>query len=110
MAKTKTKAENNTEEKKIDKYAVIKGKAFTMVNKFAEVYPDYTNDQLNDRIVAEVIIAAQSVFGEDYYSKLKTQNIVLQIKEKFNASKCPYGRHTLRTKKQKEQPEDMCQP
>lgn len=63
-----------------DKYAIIKGKALTMVREFVKLYPDYEMSDLNARIAHEVITAAKYQFKDLDYSRQKTQEICFEIK------------------------------
>lgn len=71
-----------------DKYAVVKGKALSLIREFVKVYPDYNIHDLNARIAHEVIFASQSVFKDNDYSRAKTQAICFEIKETITGVKC----------------------
>ena len=98
-------------EKDKDKYAIVKGKALTMVREFVKLYPDYEMSDLNARIAHEVVIACKCVFGDTNYSRAKTQAICFEIKEsivggiKYHVS----GGVLVRAEKQEEQSADLHQ-
>ena len=64
-----------------DNYAIIKGKALTMVREYVKLYPDYDRSDLNARIVHEVITAARYQFKENDYRRQKTQEICFEIRK-----------------------------
>lgn len=65
---------------KKDDYAIVKGKALTMVRAFLKVYPDVKYNDCMNRIITEVLFAARQVIGENF-RRSKTQEICLEIKE-----------------------------
>lgn len=65
---------------KQDDYAIVKGKALTMVREFLKVYPDVKYNDCMNRIITEVLFAARQVIGENF-RRSKTQEICLEIKE-----------------------------
>lgn len=95
-----------------DKYAIVKGKALTMVREFVKLYPDYEMSDLNARIAHEVVLACKYVFGDTYYSRQKTQAICFEIKESVTGVGIKYhvsGGVLVRAKKQEEQSADLHQ-
>lgn len=61
-----------------DDYAVIKGKALTMVREFVKVYPGIDHKKLCDRITKEVIFAAYECMGNEF-SRSKIQQIYREV-------------------------------
>ena len=72
--------EKGAEEVNKDPYAVVKGKALTMVREFLKVYPDVKYNECMKRIVYEVLFSANEVIGWDF-KRSKTQQICKEIKE-----------------------------
>lgn len=65
---------------KKDSYAIVKGKALTMVREFLKVYPEVSYNECMKRIVYEVLFSANEVIGWDF-KRSKTQQICQEIKE-----------------------------
>lgn len=65
---------------RIDKYAIVKGKALTMIREFLKVYPDVSYNECMKRIVYEVLFSARQEIGWDF-KRSKTQQICQEIKE-----------------------------
>lgn len=63
-----------------DKYAIVKGKALTMIREFLKVYPDVSYNECMKRIVYEVLFSARQEVGWDF-KRSKTQKICEEIKE-----------------------------
>lgn len=63
-----------------DKYAIVKGKALTMIREFLKVYPDVSYNECMKRIVYEVLFSARQEIGWDF-KRSKTQKICEEIKE-----------------------------
>ena len=63
-----------------DKYAIVKGKALTMIREFLKVYPDVSYNECMKRIVYEVLFSARQEIGWDF-KRSKTQKICREIKE-----------------------------
>lgn len=63
-----------------DPYAVVKGKALTMVREFLKVYPDVKYNEWMNRVIYEVLFAAREVIGWNF-KRSKTQKICEEIKE-----------------------------
>ena len=61
-----------------DEYAIIKGKALTMVREFMKVYPNVDNDKLCDRITKEVLFASYETLGQNF-SRSKIQKIYREV-------------------------------
>lgn len=63
-----------------DKYAIVKGKALTMIREFLKVYPDVSYNECMKRIVYEVLFSARQEIGWDF-KRSRTQQICQEIKE-----------------------------
>lgn len=63
-----------------DKYAIVKGKALTMIREFLKVYPDVSYNECMKRIIYEVLFSARQEIGWDF-KRSKTQQICKEIKE-----------------------------
>ena len=65
---------------KKDSYAIVKGKALTMVREFLKIYPEVSYNECMKRIIYEVLFSARQEFG-DGFRRSMTQQICQEIKE-----------------------------
>lgn len=65
---------------KKDSYAIVKGKALTMVREFLKVYPEVSYNECMKRIIYEVLFSARQELG-DGFRRSMTQQICQEIKE-----------------------------